>query len=74
MKTYNYEQISKLIQPLMDLMKEEYPNNAELVINSEFAKIKYTLTDMSFMRKDVRLPLEGMDKLAEALAKTFGPE
>lgn len=47
MKSYNYQRISDLITPLMDMMREEYPKNAELVITSDFAKIQYTLTDMA---------------------------
>ena len=30
MRKYSHEEISKMIQPLMDMMKEDYPNNAEL--------------------------------------------
>lgn len=51
MKKYSYEQINKLIQPLMDVMKEDYPNNAELIITPDFAMINYSLNDMTFVRE-----------------------
>lgn len=46
-----YEKINKLIQPLMDIMKEEYPNNAELIITPDFAMINYRLNDMTFQTR-----------------------
>lgn len=67
MKSYNYQRISDLIAPLMDMMREEYPSNAELVITSDFAKIQYTLTDMNFMRKNEMIPPEDIDDMAKAL-------
>lgn len=72
LKSYNYQRISDLITPLMDMMREEYPNNAELVITSDFAKIQYTLTDMNFMRKGVTIPPEDIDDMAKALGNALG--
>ena len=72
MKSYNYQRISDLITPLMDMMREEYPKNAELVITSDFAKIQYTLTDMNFMRKDATIPPEAIDDMAKALGSALG--
>ena len=71
MKSYNYQRISDLITPLMDMMREEYPNNAELIITSDFAKIKYTLTDINFMRKNETIPPEAIDDMAKALGNAF---
>lgn len=71
MKAYNYQRISDLITPLMDMMREEYPNNAELIITSDFAKIQYTLTDMSFMRKNETIPPEAIDDMAKALGNAL---
>lgn len=48
MRKYSHEEINKLIQPLMDMMKEDYPNNAELIITPDFAMINYRLNDMTF--------------------------
>ena len=35
----------------MDIMKEEYPNNAELIITPDFAMINYRLNDMTFQTR-----------------------
>ena len=51
MKKYSHEEISKMIQPLMDMMKEDYPKNAELIITPDFAMINYRLNDMTFARE-----------------------
>ena len=51
MRKYSHKQINKLIQPLMDMMKEDYPNNAELIITPDFAMINYRLNDMTFARE-----------------------
>lgn len=51
MRKYSHEEISKMIQPLMDMMKEDYPNNAELIITPDFAMINYRLNDMTFARE-----------------------
>ena len=52
MRKYSHEQINKLVQPLMDMMKEDYPNNAELIITPDFAMINYRLNDMTFASED----------------------
>jgi hypothetical protein len=52
MRKYSHEQINELIQPLMDMMKEDYPNNAELIITPDFAMINYRLNDMVFESKE----------------------
>ncbi len=52
MRKYSHEEINKMIQPLMDMMKEDYPNNAELIITPDFAIINYKLNDMIFARKN----------------------
>lgn len=54
MKNYNYEKINELIQPLMDMMREEFPNGFKLIIDGNFAEIKYEHTEMIFEHKDVR--------------------
>lgn len=48
MRKYSHNRIQELIQPLMDMMKEDYPNNAELIITPDFAMINYRLNDMVF--------------------------
>lgn len=58
MRTNSYEQINELIKPLMDVMRDDYPNNAELVISADYATIRYTLNDMSFMRRDISIEVD----------------
>ena len=41
MRKYCYEQIDKMVQPLMDFMREEYPNNCKMVITADFSHIVY---------------------------------
>lgn len=54
MRKYSHGRIQELIQPLMDMMKEDYPNNAELIITPDFAMINYKHSDMIFQsKKDV---------------------
>ena len=41
MRKLCYEQVDKLVQPLMDFMREEYPNNCKMVITADFSNIVY---------------------------------
>ena len=64
MRKYSREKIQSLIQPLMDMMKEDYPNNAELIITPDFAMINYRLNDMVFESKEteqaIKKPVENV--------------
>ena len=62
MRKYSREEINKMIQPLMDMMREDYPNNAELIITPDFAMINYRLNDMVFESKETE----------QAIKKTVG--
>lgn len=75
MRTNSYEQINELIKPLMDVMRDDYPNNAELVISADYATIRYTLNDMSFMRRDISIEVDAtkaMDVFKSMLEEAFG--
>ena len=71
-----YEEIDEHIQWLINFMNEEYPNNYELVIDSNSGTIRSTLQAQMFLRNDLRNP-EGfrkatekpMNKFVEKLAK-----
>ena len=63
MKKYDFEKINKLVQPLMEMMSEEFPNNCELHINSMSAEIVYIHQDMIFLKDEFRKPM-AMDLLA----------
>lgn len=52
MRKYSHNRIQELTQPLMDMMKEDYPNNAELIITPDFAMINYKHSDMVFQSKE----------------------
>ena len=62
MRKYSHEEINKMLQPLMDMMKEDYPNNAELIITPDFSMINYRLNDMVFESKEAE----------QAIKKTAG--
>lgn len=49
MKMHNYETIKRLLQPVMDFMAEEYPNDCKLIVEPNFAQIVYNHTDMTFI-------------------------
>ena len=50
MKQYSYDKICKMLEPIMDMMKTEYPNDAVLIVQSDFANISYIHKDMCFSR------------------------
>lgn len=54
MKNYDYEKIQKLVDPIIEMMKEEYPNNTKMVITSFGAEIIYEHTEMIFLNKGSR--------------------
>lgn len=64
--SYQYQEIDEHIQWLINFMKEEYPNDFELVIDSSFAKLRSTLITRTFLREDIRNP----GGLAKATEKT----
>ena len=51
MKNYNYEEINKLIQPLMKMMQEEFPNGFLLIIKPNYAEIVYEHREMNFLSR-----------------------
>lgn len=58
---YSYEEIDEHIQWLINFMRQEYPNDFELVIDSTYAKVRSTLETRNFLRADLRTP-EGFGK------------
>lgn len=54
MKKYNYEKIDELIQPLMTMMQEEYPNGFKLIIEPHFARIVYEHDEMLFKSDEMK--------------------
>lgn len=58
---YSYEEIDEHIQWLINFMRQEYPTDFELVIDSTYAKVRSTLETRNFLRADLRTP-EGFGK------------
>ena len=49
MKKYTYEQVNEHIQWLIEFMNIEYPNDFEIILNSNGAEIRSNLVTMSFI-------------------------
>lgn len=56
MKKYNYEQIDEHIQWLINFMKEEYPNDFEIVLDSFHAEIRSKLITLNFLSNELKQP------------------
>ena len=57
MKKYDFNKIDKLLQPLMTMMQEEFPNNCKLIIEPYFARIVYEHDEMIFQSDEMKKPL-----------------
>lgn len=54
MKNYNRDKIDKMLQPLMTMMQEEFPNNCKLIIEPYFARIVYEHDEMIFQSDETK--------------------
>ena len=54
MKNYDFNKIDKMIQPLMKMMQEEFPNNCKLIIEPHFARIVYNHDEMIFQSDETK--------------------
>ena len=57
MKNYNRDKIDKMLQPIMTMMQEEFPNNCKLIIEPYFSTIVYEHDEMIFQSDEVKKPL-----------------
>ena len=57
MENYDFNKIDKLLQPLMTMMQEEFPNNCKLIIEPHFARIVYEHDEMIFQSDEMKKPL-----------------
>ena len=74
MNKYNREKIDKLLQPLMTMMQEEFPNNCKLVIEPYFSQIIYEHQEMIFPSDEMKKPLgetAPMKDFAETMKKAI---
>lgn len=68
---YSYEEIDKHVQWLMNFMREEYPNDFELVIDKTYATVRSTIEARNFLRADLREP-GGLKQTVEEVFKHEG--
>lgn len=54
MRKHCYEDFDKLIQPLMGLMRDEYPNGFKLIIGPDYANIICEQTELNFLHADLK--------------------
>lgn len=57
MRNYNRDKVDKMLQPLMTMMQEEFPNNCKLIIEPYFARIVYEHDEMIFSSDEMKKPL-----------------
>ena len=57
MRNYNRDKIVKMLQPLMAMMQEEFPNNSMIIIEPYFARIVYEHDEMIFSSDEMKKPL-----------------
>ena len=57
MRNYNRDKIDKMLQPLMTMMQEEFPNNCKLVVEPHFATIVREHDEMIFSSDEMKKPL-----------------
>lgn len=67
---YSYEEIDEHIQWLMNFMREEYPNDFELVIDKTYATVRSTIEARNFLRADLREP-GGLKQTMETVGAFF---
>lgn len=58
MKFYDYKKIDKMVQPLIKMMQTEYPNDAQMIIDSNSAKIQYVHEELMFLESSL-MPHKG---------------
>lgn len=51
MHKFNYEKVNDLIQPLMNFMRDEFPNNYILTITSEYAELQNQVGVLNFIKE-----------------------
>lgn len=56
MNKYNRQQIDDLLQPLMTMMQEEFPNDCKLIVEPYFARIVYEHDYMVIPSNEMKKP------------------
>ena len=68
MKFYDYKKIDEMVQPLIKMMQTEYPNNAQMIIDSNSAKIQYVHQDLILLESSLMPKKDAPNALASAMA------
>ena len=68
MTRHTREQVDKMVQPIMDMLRIEYPNNCKMVITPDLATILYEHEEMLFPSEEAKRPI------AEILKDRFSIE
>ena len=68
MTRHTREQVDKMVQPIMDMLRIEYPNNCKMVITPDIATILYEHEEMLFPSEETKRPI------AEILKDRFSIE
>lgn len=48
---YNYEELQTHLKAIMDFMKEQYPNNFEMILSPKYAVIRSNMTALTFVNE-----------------------
>lgn len=55
MKKYDFQKIDKLLQPLMEMMREEFPNACKLIVQPDSAQIVFEHNYLTFLSNDIKI-------------------
>ena len=65
MRDYNYEMLSKMVQPIMEMMRKEFPNNCKMIIEPDFSHIVFEHSCLFIHSDEMRKRMETAEKCAE---------
>lgn len=79
MKNYNHQKIDELLQPIMAMMQEEFPNNCKLIVEPYFSQIVYEHSEVVFQSDKMKTACEttsvkNFTQDLERLVKAFETE
>ena len=57
MKKYDFQKIDELLQPIMEMMREEFPNDCKLIVGTNFSQIVFEHTYLTFQSDEMKKPL-----------------
>lgn len=57
MRKYDFQKIDKLLQPVIEMMREEFPNDCKLIVNPDSAQIVFEHNYLTFLSDEMKKPL-----------------